>query len=565
VTEVKHFNLVDEPWIRVRDLSGGTREVSLRELFQQAPALAGITGEIPTQDAVILRILLAVLHRAVDGPLDIGEWADMNADWDSVVEKVDEYLDEYHDRFWLAHPIHPFMQVSELRTAKEDVSDLTKIICDGPGSSAFLTTRLGENLETLTWAEAARWLIHTHAFDMSGIKSGAVGDPRVKGGKGYPIGTGWGGQIGIVHLVADDLKQTLLLNLLVPDYAEMEIDLDADLPVWERSPLTALPTDWDNKGGADQPYRHPSGPIDLYTWPSRRIRLVGTPDGVTGVVLSQGDRATPQNRQSVEPMTAWRYSDPQSKKFGTDVYMPQKHDPAKSFWRGLEALLPKTNSSAKGKNGQSLKLPPALTHWVESLRIEGQLPQLLVRWRTVGMEYGSNESAFDELIIDELVLPTALFDDGNDDLVEQVLAAVESADRAVYALGSFAQNLALAAGASSESSGPRNRVSTVAFAGLDPLFRIWVRGLRSETDLVQARKSWQLTVSQEIETLANELFDEAGPSALVGRDSAGQFRDAGLALHWFRKALRKALPYAVSETMDTDAVTELTTDNEVSE
>jgi len=561
----QHFNLVDEPWIRVRAKDGSIREVSLRELFAQAPEIVAITGEIPTQDVAILRILLAILHRAVDGPLDTDEWAALSANWDGVIEQVNTYLDKYYTRFWLADPDQPFMQAADLHTARDEISELTKIICDGPGASTFLTTRLGENLETLNWAEAARWLIHTQAYDISGIKSGAVRDPRVKGGKGYPIGTGWAGQIGIVHLVGDNLKQTLLLNLMVPDYAGMEIVIDADIPVWERSPLTALPENWDAKAGTDQAYRQPNGPIDLYTWPSRRIRLIGTPEQVIGVVVAQGDRATPQNRQSVEPMSAWRYSEPQTKKFRTLTYMPQKHDPAKSFWRGLEALLPKTSSSAREKDGQLRKLPPSLTNWVGALRTEGHLPQSLVAWRAVGMEYGSNESVFDELIVDDLALPTAIFEKDSDNLVELVLAAVESANQAVDALGKFAQNIALAAGACNESSGPRDRISTIAFSNLDQLFRIWVRDLSLDKDLSVLRQQWHFAVHQEISQLANELFDEAGPGALVGRCSGGHFRDAGLALHWFRKALRKALPFALADRADGQISPENSTDHEGSE
>ena len=31
------FNLIDEPWVRIRDEEGEEREVSLLELFRQAP------------------------------------------------------------------------------------------------------------------------------------------------------------------------------------------------------------------------------------------------------------------------------------------------------------------------------------------------------------------------------------------------------------------------------------------------------------------------------------------------------------------------------------------------
>ncbi|MDY5081288.1 MAG: type I-E CRISPR-associated protein Cse1/CasA, partial [Collinsella sp.] len=64
------FNLVDEPWICVRDLGGATREVSLLELFEQASSIKCLANDLPTQDFAILRVLLAVLQRAISPTLD---------------------------------------------------------------------------------------------------------------------------------------------------------------------------------------------------------------------------------------------------------------------------------------------------------------------------------------------------------------------------------------------------------------------------------------------------------------------------------------------------------------
>ena len=62
------FNLLDEPWIRVTRLDGAPDEVSLLALFREATDIAGIHGEIASQDVAILRLLLAICHRAMDGP-----------------------------------------------------------------------------------------------------------------------------------------------------------------------------------------------------------------------------------------------------------------------------------------------------------------------------------------------------------------------------------------------------------------------------------------------------------------------------------------------------------------
>ncbi|QAY64106.1 type I-E CRISPR-associated protein Cse1/CasA [Xylanimonas allomyrinae] len=536
-----HFNLVDEPWIPVLSTQGRASEVSLREVFHRARDVVTLTGELPTQSVALLRLLLAVLHRAVEGPVRLEDWAEVRDRWDETVEDVDSYLDDWHDRFWMQHPAQPFMQVPDLRTAKDEVFGLERIVCDGPGTSTFLTTRVGAALQTASWPEAARWLVHVHAYDVSGIHSGAVGDPRVKGGKGYGIGTGWAGQIGALHLVGDDLRETLLLNLLVPGAAGMEVDAGADLPVWERPPLGVLPEGWHPDDGADQAYRRPRGPVDLYTWPTRRIRLEGTPERATGVVNAQGDRATPHNRFTVEPMTAWRHSDPQTKKFGHDTYMPLKHERSRAAWRGLEALLPRTSHPAKD-GGPVRRRPPALAEWAAQLGTAELVGPGLLRWRAVGIEYGSNESVYDEIVADELALPAALFTDH--ELAQLAVDAVDAAEKAVFALGSLAQNVALAAGGSTESDAPRTRVATRAYAELDPEFRTWLRTLTAGADPLERRAAWHRSVLWLVNDLADEEVDDAGPAALVGRTAGGQFRDAGLALHWFRKKVRDVLPHA---------------------
>lgn len=62
------FNLLTEPWIRVRLRDNTVREVSLTEALVSAQDYADLAGEMPTQNAAVLRLLLAVLfHRVLPG------------------------------------------------------------------------------------------------------------------------------------------------------------------------------------------------------------------------------------------------------------------------------------------------------------------------------------------------------------------------------------------------------------------------------------------------------------------------------------------------------------------
>ncbi|WP_287617566.1 type I-E CRISPR-associated protein Cse1/CasA [Ruminococcus sp.] len=56
------FNLLDEPWIRVMDDNCQIKEVSLTDALLNAHKYKALKGEMPTQDIVILRLMLAIVH-----------------------------------------------------------------------------------------------------------------------------------------------------------------------------------------------------------------------------------------------------------------------------------------------------------------------------------------------------------------------------------------------------------------------------------------------------------------------------------------------------------------------
>ena len=65
------FNLLTEPWIRVRLRDNTVREVSLTEALVSAQDYVDLAGEMPTQNAAVLRPGRAWpgLSGAVEGPL----------------------------------------------------------------------------------------------------------------------------------------------------------------------------------------------------------------------------------------------------------------------------------------------------------------------------------------------------------------------------------------------------------------------------------------------------------------------------------------------------------------
>ena len=208
------YSLIEQPWIQVLTTGGESQTCGLRELFRRADQVREIVGDLPTQGFAVLRLALAVVARAYSGPDEVSQWHRLWEREAPETEPVDAYLDEYAERFELFHPQTPFFQTAGLRTAKGEFSGLEKLIADVPAGHQYFTTRAGRGLKRISAAEAARWLVHLQAFDISGIKSGAVGDPRVKGGKGYPIGTGFAGHLGGLYVDGGNLWRTLLLNTI---------------------------------------------------------------------------------------------------------------------------------------------------------------------------------------------------------------------------------------------------------------------------------------------------------------------------------------------------------------
>ncbi|MEU0254172.1 type I-E CRISPR-associated protein Cse1/CasA [Streptomyces sp. NPDC006184] len=422
---------------------------------------------------------------------------------------------------------------------------LNRIVADVPNGEPFFTARM-PTVERLTFAEAARWLVHAHAYDTSGIKTGVEGDARARGGKVYPLGVGWAGNLGGVFVEGRTLRETLLLNLVAADTANLEID-DADAPAWCRPPCAP--------GGAE---RAPTGVRDLYTWQSRRLRLHFDEAGVHGVVLGYGDPLSSRDRQHREPMSAWRRSRAQEKKLKkTPIYLPREHAPERSAWRGIGALVADQAATAQGPEPADY-LRPGILEWVARLVTEGELDSgFMIRARIVGARYGTQQSVIDEIVDDHVAMAVVLLHERNRRYAEQAVAAVGDADLAVNALGDLAADLARAAGADTE--GPRSTARDLAYGLLEAPYRTWLAHLADIDDPYAQRTAWQQQVYAIAGRTGDQLMAAAGNAAWQGRTvqfkNGTEWLNSSLASKWFRAALHKGLgrPGLDDQLRETDA------------
>ncbi|MBF4163027.1 type I-E CRISPR-associated protein Cse1/CasA [Nocardioides acrostichi] len=518
------FDLTREPWIKVLLASGEEAELSLRDVFDRAHEITRLAGELATQDVAILRLLLAILRRSLRDRAGVEAWGDLWQQDGLDTEPVHRYLDEYQGRFDLLHPERPFYQVADLRTAKGGFTELARLIADMPTGEKFFTNRAGAGAATIPLAEAARWVVHTQAMDPSGIKSGAIGDDTVKGGKGYPIGIGWCGWLGLIVVEGESLYRTLLLNL---PWATTDSDPDRDLPVWELdAPQSSARDD-----------RRPRGPADLQTWQSRRLRLHVENASAIGILICNGDALHPRNRFRDEFMTSWRRSEAQMKALGTaeDVWMPRAHQTNRQIWRSLAALLadhPDRGSEMKQGRWQE---------WLDELQSEGELPRgESVRLRCVGMEYGSQSSTTADVIDDVLALPLAVLTDPKSR--RAAIEAVVDAEKFVKRLGTLAMDIEEASGGSGDALPPvRDAAKEEAYGCLDEPYRRWLARLQVGDDPQTQRREWQQQAAQIVEGVGQRLLSSASPSAWIGHLKDDQTKDAALADRRFRAGLAREL------------------------
>lgn len=495
--------------------SDGIEELSVRQVFDGSSSPIRILGDSPTQDYAILRVLLAIFWRAhLGAPANAQRWEEwFIAKRQQLFDErrddtVLQYLDTHQDRFNLFDATVPFMQVADLDTTKATRQSVSRILPDA--EQDYFTMRTHEGRVKLTFAEAARWLIHTQAYDYSGIKSGAIGDPRVKGGKGYPIGTGWTGMTGGTVIQGRTLLETLLLNTTAEVLSQSAAD---DLPVWEREPDSAAQRN-DRAGKLTAPPAPaPTGAADLATWQSRRIRLFAEGDQVVAVLVSNGDRIPDAGKNVFEdPMTPYRFSKNQSKKDQLAFY-PKPYDEQRTMWRSLDALIATQSDPGFTDSDRAPKRPSNLINFSSISRY--QRSDEVADVHIVSMGYGSQSSSVDTVITGSIGLPLSLLQDDRLSRVHRqyVRDAADATKKAAISLGWFAGQLEVAAGGDYVfDADAADRLYSV----LEPFFLSWLRNLDIE-DIEAEATDWQRQIRENLFRIADEKVRGAGQKALIGR------------------------------------------------
>lgn len=385
------FNLVDKSWIPVR-IGGELELLSLEQTLLRAGEIERLEDASPLVLVALHRLLLAVLHRALEGPSNAAD----NAVWierSFPSDRIQKYLEHWKPHFDLFDPKRPFYQIAGYENKAKSIAQLAAELSSGTNKLLFDHTQ-EEAPPALEPAEVARLLI---ARQMLAIPEGAGYSPSPVGGTALVLPTG------------ENLLETLCLNL-VP-YAP---DRD-DKPVWELE---------QSRPDAEQVIL---GLTHRYTWTSRLIRLEPETLGDKTVVryLHYGP-ACKQLEGAVfnpDPMLAYRITD---EKLGTRRAVSFRRN--RALWRDFTALLPKDSP-----------LSPQVVRNAENVLNEisrvTALPTLVLG--------ATNDKAKFEFWRGELhLLPQAISANREEDVYGSLKDALDQAESLGKALNAAARSLA---------------------------------------------------------------------------------------------------------------------------
>lgn len=488
------FNLLEEPWIRVRTPDCALQKVSLTDALLHAHEYAGLAGELPTQDVAVLRLLLAVLQTIfyrVDlegSPSPLTDEEDALDRWGQLWEEkrlpekpILDYLTAWRERFWLFHPERPFYQVLEAQIGTEyDAKKLNGEISESRNKDRLFQSYGGTEKDSLTYGQAARWLLYLNGFDDSSSKPKKKGLPKV--------GVSWLGKIGLFLSRGNTLAETLLLNLvLLKDGQELWAP---PRPYWELD---------QPRSGERTEIPLPDNQATLLTLQSRRIFLHREEGRVTGYRLFGGDFFEREN-SFCEQMTIW--DNPSKKKNVPLAYPPLCHDPAKQLWREFPSAFtvdPRAHI-------------PGIVQWLIALRnYIGK--DAVLQFESVCAVYGDKNSFVTDAFADSLTFHRAVLDTANAEARRKITQEVLFCEEIAEAVGDLAKEVAKSAGGQGVPETARARF----YFAIDQPFRRWLASLDPEEDMDEAVLSWRSQAKGIARQVGKALVEEAGPSALVGR------------------------------------------------
>lgn len=513
----RKFNLVDEPWILVRKPDETVESVSLKDALLQSQNYLDLAGETDPQNAAILRILLAIVHKAIlendpDGHPDLLEDpVDALERWSKIWNQgvlpavsIERYLEEHHDEFWLIDEDNPFFQAPMASIGTHyDVSKLIGNLAESSNKLRLFSSRAREGKKSIDYAESARWTCHLNSYDDTSAKKKGNVEEKLS------PGAGWLGKIGQIYASGQSLFETLMLNCVLLR-SESEV-YPPDHPSWEEPQSR-----WKQRHHVPQPEDF-SG---LMTWRSRLILLETNDDRVTGYTLLGGEFFDRENC-FVEPFTLWKTTRP--KKSEPAVYVPKRHSSSRQLWRDFSSLiLPRSGSTG------SVDRSPGIIDWLSLLVneeiLDDEYPLIL---KAPYVTYGDKDFFVTDVSSQNLRIQTGLLGEPGQDWLERIAEQIAVIDKAALYAGYYYENLLAAKGAPAHDRGnERAKGMAALYSLINEPFSSWLASISVEKEAGPAQQKekvqeWVDTIVGLINRWRRELLEEQvfcmDPAQLFGR------------------------------------------------
>lgn len=522
------FNLLEEPWISVIvDDLGHTKLVSLMDVFQSAHEYKALAGDMKAQDFSILRLLLAVLHtvfsrydakgysRTFDPDEDEAENFDEESIeiWREVWQErrfpniVCDYLDNWHNRFYLFDDEYPFMQV-----LAEDISsdklggkkpseisgkNINRLISESNNKIALFSPKSGNEKDKnrLTCAELARWLVTLQGYV-------GLSDKTIFGTQKYKASKGWLFDLGGITLAGSNLFETLLLNWVAAN--PFQLAASDQKPCWEYS------------GAENIQHAFSSSRVDniaqLYTRWSRAVYIPSREDEnepFTPFMVKLPD--LDHKNAFIEPMTFWHYNKTGDNK---DTFTPRKHRTEEAMWRSysLLTLAYSLDDKEKYHRPEAISWLDCISSYIENSRIV--LEAISVKDDGNATSWVPTDEVYDNLYVHEELIT----DIGNDGWVYRVNNEVNHTKTAVSSTyRGFLKDMCDIQNRSDDNAATfiNKTISHVYFL-LDRPFRDWLAGINPSDSKNECCDRWRTTVRQLLEKEASQMVANANTRDLNG-------------------------------------------------
>lgn len=237
------MNVAFEPWIPVVALEGERNLISLEQVFTEGEKYADLAVR-PHERVSLMRLFMCIAHAALDGPKDYDEWCEVPK---RLPDATNDYLQKWKDSFELFHSEKPWLQVAELRPAKENdpksftpLAKLDFAMASGAAATIF-DHAAGNTARKLDYSQMILGLIGMQNFSTCGLLSRPHWNGKAcpNSAKDAPCITS---SMFHVFLQGKSLFETVCINIC--DYYELGFHLKnisegndwVGRPVWETMP-----------------------------------------------------------------------------------------------------------------------------------------------------------------------------------------------------------------------------------------------------------------------------------------------------------------------------------------